>query len=178
VQWRRQPFKRDRLSSLPLLNGARVVDALSARLTRDNLDGVAPRSLRQYRQFYLTYPELCQQRIGGSPGTLPSPTIWQTVPAKLRELLPSERVSRDPMPCGPRVDPELLLSRLSFSHFAELITIEEQEERAFYEIECVRGAWSVRELKRQIGALYFERSAFSRDPQRLAGLFHRSRFLS
>jgi predicted nuclease of restriction endonuclease-like (RecB) superfamily len=74
------------------------------------------------------------------------------------------------MTSGPRVDPELLLSRLSYSHFAELMTIEEQEERAFYEIECVRGAWSVRELKRQIGALYFERSAFSRDPHRLAGL--------
>jgi len=71
---------------------------------------------------------------------------------------------------GSQVDPGLLLSRLSFSHFAELITIEKQEERAFYEIECVRGAWSVRELKRQIGALYFERSAFSRDPDRLAGL--------
>jgi hypothetical protein len=51
-------------------------------------------------------------------------------------------------------DPELLLSRLSFSHFAELITIEKQQERAFYEIECVRGAWSVRELKRLIGALH------------------------
>jgi hypothetical protein len=64
------------------------------------------------------------------------------------------------MTFGPHADPELLLSRLSFSHFAELITIQKQQERAFYEIECVRGAWSVRELKRQIGALYFERSAF------------------
>jgi hypothetical protein len=57
------------------------------------------------------------------------------------------------MTSGSRVDPELLLSRLSYSHFAELMTIEQQEERAFYEIECVRGAWSVRELKRQVGAL-------------------------
>jgi hypothetical protein len=135
------------------------------------VDGVAPRSLRQYRQFHLTYPELCRQRIGASSsGTLSSLAIWQTVSAKLRELLPAERVSHNPMTSGPRVDPELLLSRLSYSHFAELMTIEEQEERAFYEIECVRGAWSVRELKRQIGSLYFERSAFSRDPHRLAGL--------
>jgi hypothetical protein len=72
--------------------------------------------------------------------------IWQTVSAKLRELLPTERVSHNPMTPGPRVDPELLLSRLSYSHFAELMTLEGQEERAFYEIECVRGAWSVREL--------------------------------
>jgi predicted nuclease of restriction endonuclease-like (RecB) superfamily len=151
--------------------GARVLDVISTRLTRDGVDGVAPRSLRQYRQFYLTYPELCRQRIGASSsGTLSSLSIWQSVSAKLRELLPTECDSHNSMTFGPRVDPELLLSRLSFSHFAELITIEKQEERAFYEIECVRGAWSVRELKRQIGALYFERSAFSHDPQRLAGL--------
>jgi predicted nuclease of restriction endonuclease-like (RecB) superfamily len=151
--------------------GARVLDVISTRLTRDGVDGVAPRSLRQYRQFYLTYPELCRQRIGASSsGTLSSLSIWQTVSAKLRELLPTERDPHNSMTFGPYADPELLLSRLSFSHFAELITIEKQQERAFYEIECVRGAWSVRELKRQIGALYFERSAFSRDPQRLAGL--------
>jgi predicted nuclease of restriction endonuclease-like (RecB) superfamily len=151
--------------------GARVLDVISTRLTRDGVDGVAPRSLRQYRQFYLTYPELCRQRIGASSSeTLSSLSIWQTVSAKLRELLPTERDPHNSMTSGPRADPELLLSRLSFSHFAELITIEKQQERAFYEIECVRGAWSVRELKRQIGSLYFERSAFSRDPQRLAGL--------
>jgi predicted nuclease of restriction endonuclease-like (RecB) superfamily len=151
--------------------GARVLDVISTRLTRDGVDGVAPRSLRQYRQFYLTYPELCRQRIGASSsGTLSSLSIWQTVSAKLRELLPTERDPHNSMTFGPYADPELLLSRLSFSHFAELITIEKHQERAFYEIECVRGAWSVRELKRQIGALYFERSAFSRDPQRLAGL--------
>lgn len=111
------------------------------------------------------------KRIGASSsGTLSSLSIWQAVSAKLREPLPTERDPHNSMTFGSPADPELLLSRLSFSHFAELITIEKQEERAFYEIECVRGAWSVRELKRQIGSLYFERSAFSRDPQRLVGL--------
>lgn len=53
--------------------GARALDALSTRLSRDGVDGVAPRSLRQCRQFYLTYPELCRQRIGASSsGTLSS----------------------------------------------------------------------------------------------------------
>jgi hypothetical protein len=82
--------------------GARVLDVLSTRLSRDGVDGVAPRSLRQYRQFYLTYPELCRQRIGASSsGTLSSLAIWQTVSAKLRELLPTERVPHNPMTSGP-----------------------------------------------------------------------------
>ena len=43
-------------------------------------------------------------------------------------------------------------------------------KRAFYEIECLRGNWSVRELKRQIASLYFERSGLSRDKRKLARL--------
>jgi hypothetical protein len=53
------------------------------------------------------------------------------------------------------VPPQLTLSgrklveSLSFTHFAELIEIEDPLKRAFYEIECLRGNWSVRALKRQ-----------------------------
>jgi predicted nuclease of restriction endonuclease-like (RecB) superfamily len=40
--------------------------------------------------------------------------------------------------------------------------------RRFYEIECLRGNWSVRELKRQIASLYYERSGLSTDKNKLA----------
>ncbi len=49
-----------------------------------------------------------------------------------------------------------LLDSLSFSHFEQLISIDDPLKRAFYEIECIRGNWSVRALKRQIATLYFE----------------------
>jgi len=39
-----------------------------------------------------------------------------------------------------------LITKLSFSHISELIAIEDKTKRAFYEIECLRGHWSVREL--------------------------------
>ena len=51
-----------------------------------------------------------------------------------------------------------LVESLSFTHLAELINIDDDMKRAFYEIECMRGNWSVRELKRQIASLYYERS--------------------
>lgn len=63
---------------------------------------------------------------------------------------------------------EVLLDALSFTHFAELIVIEDPLRRAFYEVECLRGHWSVRALKRQIATLYFERSGLSSDKQKLA----------
>jgi predicted nuclease of restriction endonuclease-like (RecB) superfamily len=59
---------------------------------------------------------------------------------------------------------------LSFTHFVELIVIEDDTKRAFYEVECLRGNWSVRELKRQIASLYYERSGLSVDKKRLAEL--------
>jgi predicted nuclease of restriction endonuclease-like (RecB) superfamily len=40
----------------------------------------------------------------------------------------------------------------------------------FYEIECIRGNWSVRELKRQINSLYYERSGLSKNKKKLQEL--------
>lgn len=47
-----------------------------------------------------------------------------------------------------RIDGKTLVSRLSFSHFVELLDLEDSVKRAFYEVECIQGNWSVRELKR------------------------------
>ena len=44
-----------------------------------------------------------------------------------------------------------VISRLSFSHIRELLTIDDPLVRYFYEQECMRCTWSVRELRRQIG---------------------------
>jgi DUF1016 N-terminal domain len=46
-----------------------------------------------------------------------------------------------------------LVTKLSFTHFAELLVIQDTLKRSFNETECIRGNWSVRELKRQIASL-------------------------
>lgn len=56
-----------------------------------------------------------------------------------------------------------LIKRLSFSHFVELIRIEDPLKRAFYEVETLRGTWGVRKLEEQIGRLVYERSGLSKD---------------
>ncbi len=63
-----------------------------------------------------------------------------------------------------------VLTKLSFTHFAELLQCDDAAKRVFYERECIRGNWSVRELKRQIASLYFERSGLSKDKGKLAAL--------
>lgn len=68
------------------------------------------------------------------------------------------------------IAPGLLLDRLSFTHLIELLSIDDPLKRAFYEIECIRGQWAVRELKRQIATLYFERSGLSKNKEKLAAM--------
>jgi predicted nuclease of restriction endonuclease-like (RecB) superfamily len=63
-----------------------------------------------------------------------------------------------------------LISRLSYSHLEQIVDLEYETQRAFYEVEAIRGNWSVRELKRQIGSLYFERSGLSHDKTKLSEL--------
>ncbi len=61
----------------------------------------------------------------------------------------------------PSISPQLLLERLSFSHFVELLQLDEVQQRAFYEAQALRGNWSVRELKRQIATQYYQRTGLS-----------------
>lgn len=51
--------------------------------------------------------------------------------------------------------------KLSWSHYCELLSIENIDERNFYEKECINCNWSVRELKRQLETSLFERLLLS-----------------
>lgn len=59
------------------------------------------------------------------------------------------------------------------THLVQLLPIQNLEKRAFYELECIRQAWSVGELKRQINTLYYERSGISKKPYKLSKIINR-----
>ncbi len=54
-----------------------------------------------------------------------------------------------------------LAGKLSWSHYCYLIYIEDDNERNFYERECINSKWSKRELKRQIDSSLFQRLLLS-----------------
>ncbi|MDO4267418.1 MAG: PDDEXK nuclease domain-containing protein [Eubacteriales bacterium] len=64
-------------------------------------------------------------------------------------------------------NPEKLISNLSFSHIREIMVIEDSFERFFYETECIKCNWSVRELRRQIKTNLYIRVGISRNPELL-----------
>ncbi|OGC14345.1 hypothetical protein A2246_03340 [candidate division WOR-1 bacterium RIFOXYA2_FULL_37_7] len=59
---------------------------------------------------------------------------------------------------------------LSWSHIVELISVENDLARAFYQKECLTNKWSVRELERQINSMLFERIALSKDKKGVLAL--------
>ncbi|MCL4207710.1 MAG: YhcG family protein [Pirellulaceae bacterium] len=156
--------------------GDGLIDTLAERLKNEGIKDLAARTLRQCRQFYSVYPSIWQTSSADFPPTLLPASIWQTLSAKSalanRAMPPGQAVrpTNGSMPAELETPLDVLLSRISFSHFVELIAIDDPLKRAFYEIECMRGNWSVRALKRQIATLYFERSGLSRDKEKLAAL--------
>ena len=67
-------------------------------------------------------------------------------------------------------DPEkvsTLSTRLSWSHFTELLLVKEPLARDFYIEMCRVERWSVRTLRSKVGGMLFERTALSRKPEAL-----------
>lgn len=160
--------------------GEGLLDALAERLASSGINRIDERELRRFRLFYHTYPAIRETLSPEFTGMLPE-GIWRSLTAKSASALPHSIVRSVPAQSpevaireslSPRLGAPLpvLISRLSFSHIAELITIEDPLKRAFYEIECIRGNWSVRALRRQIATLYFERSGLSKDKEKLAAM--------
>ena len=58
---------------------------------------------------------------------------------------------------------QTLSGKLSWSHYTELLSISDDLARSFYEKQCEKENWSVRELKRQRNSSLFERIALSKD---------------
>lgn len=97
--------------------------------------------------------------------------IFQTLSGKSQKALKqSDGILSSSSETLPRVPSDKLFGRISFSHFAEFLSIDDPLKRTFYEVETIKGCWSVRELRRQIDTLCYERAGFSKKPEKLLAL--------
>jgi predicted nuclease of restriction endonuclease-like (RecB) superfamily len=128
---------------------------LAADLKARGLKGLGISMLKNCRQFYRLYPDI-RQSLAGELGTIPvRPEIGQSTIGEFDPGLPA-------------LPPEHLL-RLSWTHFIELIRIDDPLKRAFYEVQCLQGNWSIHQLQRQIGSLLYERTGLSTDKESVIG---------
>ena len=142
--------------------GSKLLKTLGKELKKSLNKCYSERYLRLCRQIYGTYPQIRKSVI-----SILTPEIRKSVISESLNYTEPPEIAKA-INTKVNISSEKLIQNLSFSHFVELITIEDNTKRAFYEIECIQGNWSVRELKRQIGTLYYERSALSENKEKLS----------
>jgi len=68
-------------------------------------------------------------------------------------------------------------SQLSWSHYLELIKIEEELKRKFYMQESINSNWSVRELQRQRDSLFYERLIAAKNKDKILELAEKGQII-
>ncbi len=126
--------------------GSKIIDSLSAYLTKEYGRGFSRSNVAGMRQFYMTYKdredEIIQSQIG---------QLGQGI-----EIVQSGIGQLDIMYSK-------LPFKLSWTHYQVLMRIEDKEERDFYEKEAIHSGWNVSTLKRQYHSSLYERLALSRN---------------
>lgn len=128
--------------------GTELLKVLSPELTQEFGSGFSVTSLKLMRQFFIEYADRIGQTLSDQSSHRLS--IHQTASDEFSNTAEQRSGSSQPF-------------TLSWSHYVLLLTIENSDERRFYEIEATAECWSLRELKRQKAACLFERLALSRD---------------
>ena len=156
--------------------GSSLLTKLAEKL---NIKGLDRQMLTLCRIFYKKYPQIC----GTVSRKLQAAGASSNIVTTMRTALPDpERIVMDIAPteiCETvsrkfEMDPEMLITRLSFSHIKEIMALDDPLERFFYELECIKGTWSVRELRRQIDTKLFFRAGISNKPELLLGKIENS----
>jgi len=128
----------------------RLAQDLTARFGR----GFSYPNVNKFRQFYLAFP---------ASGILSTPSIESIHTILSTPSIESQRKK------GQTSSGELAVRDLAarfplpWSHYVRLLSTKSAEARRFYETEALRGGWSVRQLDRQIGSQFYERTALSRN---------------
>jgi predicted nuclease of restriction endonuclease-like (RecB) superfamily len=126
--------------------GEQLIERLSLDLTQRFGRGFSARNLEQMRQFYLTWA------IPQTPSA-ESPKQLTTIVARKKQAASallgwSELANAFALP---------------WSAYVRLLSVKDEYARQFYETEALRGGWSVRQLDRQIGSQFYERTALSKN---------------
>ena len=140
---------------------AKYGDRLLKRLAEKvNKRGINETLLTNCRKFYNLYPQL-KPFLEGKGAT--SSHKFEISP------MPSEKLERKKPTASEKfvTTADKLISQLSFSHIVEIMTVDDPLARFFYEMECMKCCWNVKELRRQISTNLYFRAGISQKPELL-----------
>jgi predicted nuclease of restriction endonuclease-like (RecB) superfamily len=124
-----------------------VLLQLSKKLTMEYGKGYSPANLEYIRKFYKLYNRRISKPAEGKSKGSAKPKIPQLLIEEFK-----------------------IPFSLTWTHYIQLLKMDDDSERSFYEIESLQGNWSVRELQRQFNSSFYERVALSRDKSKVREL--------
>ena len=147
--------------------GTQLLKKLEEQVNRKGLNVTL---FQTSRNFYNLYPQM--------EGLFVPNKIYSTLSNKSGNRIPLMDKSADAQSntnCATvshnfQTLPEMIVSRLSFSHIREIMSVDDPLARYFYEQECIKCTWSVRELRRQISTNLYFRTGISDNPEKMLSL--------
>lgn len=139
--------------------GKKLYKEIADRILSLGIKSIRERHLYLCRDLYKAYPQILRSASAKSYlNDFNDSRILRTVSAK-------SMASSKPGPHIKQIDIDLLLNKLSSSHFIELLKADTSLKRNFYEVQVIKNNWSVRNLKRAMNSLLFERTGLSTDKE-------------
>lgn len=157
--------------------GERFLKNMASELAARHGKGFSYPNLRRMCQFYTDY-EIFSTLSREFEQPI-SATLSHKSDSNKIDSIPSRKVGekKGPTMSAKSVLSEKLINRLSWSHICLLLAVSDKDARSFYEIEIARNGWSVRETKRQIESMLFERLALSKDKTGLKKLAQKGQII-
>ena len=150
--------------------GTQLLKRLEERVNRK---GLTETLFKNSRKFYRLYPQMVENIIGVISPTVSDKLLESKDASGLcdTQKTENEHVEKSPtVSDGFRTTGQMIISRLSFSHIVEIMTVDDPLARFFYEQECIKCTWSVRELRRQISTNLYVRTGISSNPEKMLSL--------
>lgn len=147
--------------------GTQLLKKLEERVDRK---GVNVTLLQMSRNFYKLYPQMVNLFVPNQKYSTTSNISESSVQLKSNSSNNETNLICATVSHKFQTSPELMISRLSFSHLREIMTLDDPLARYFYEQECIKCTWSVRELRRQISTNLYVRAGISANPEKLLSL--------
>ena len=138
--------------------GTQLLKKLEERVNRK---GMTTTLFKWARKFYRLYPQMTDN--------LPV-RICATMMHQLQSVENKEDAIGASMMHQFMTPGKTIISHLSFTHLREIMTIDDPLARYFYEQECIKCTWSVRELRRQISTNLYVRAGISSNPEKMLSL--------
>jgi hypothetical protein len=126
--------------------GEELIPKLSADLQARFGRGFGRANLFQMKAFYLAHREILQTASGQSADG----ANLEKVSTVSRKFIEPEEIAL-----------VASLLRLPWSYYTRLLSVRNPEAQRFYESGALRSGWTVRQLDRQIGSQFYERTALS-----------------